>query len=850
MKAGVKYRKGFMTILLVHGILCLTQLDAQDRFECSTAVWMLEETTDRLVRMRINPSNNAVQILNFIEDAGMQIDAIAFNPNDGLLYGLNAVSRELYVVDPTGRMDLVTVLDLPSSLRYEVLAFRKQGKQLVTVGSANSLDRQVVLVDMLDNYKTQSISITGNIYASDFEVDPLTDVLYGYNRLDQNIFSFDIEQLKFSSVAVAANPENTFQGVYFDSFGELYAFGTTAFGVASALFRIDRAAGLEQILTSGPEALMRDFATCPYRSDVRLEVNPKFSFPCNIIEYSCTISNSSGDVLEDMRLSGELPSGFRIIEIQRQGLGGDWNVGNYNFTVSGLSIPPGGTVFTTRVEIEDVFAGNYDASVSMDGLPVFLGVDVDSDNPVTVRQNDPTRIEVRRIEADSIFVSAFFCRDQEAILEAFPYGNNVQWQNGSTASTLSVSQAGIYMLEAQSGCETTTVVFDVTIASCPYNIDLNHEVLPDTLFPCSSSIFYFILDNDTGNTYENIDFTDTLPEGFEFAELLRNPFKGTLIEEDDNRIITMRDLEIPDGLDTLIFRVEVGDVNPGPYINQAVIRNFPPDLGNFRFSDYPHSPALDGTQITVLGVDSDTSFVDAVLCRGESVLLDGRPFGTEFLWENNSRESRLEVADPGMYELQVFSGCEISYVFYNVSYGPDIGVDIENEDILLRLGDSIRLEPRVYSENSVINYNWTDPQDTTMSCTDCLDPLVRPFFNNTYLFTADNDICSDSVHVRVIIDKTRRIYSPNIFIPGDPGINGRFVPVSPDFAFVEKFVIQDRWGNVVFEEARFLLEDNEVAWDGRKLYAPAPAGVYFWQARLRFLDGVRETYSGTVSLIK
>ncbi len=274
-------------------------LYSQNRFECTTDLWMLEEGSDRLVTMRINPANSSIQIQSFIDDTGGLIDAIAFNREDGLLYGLNADTWELYTIDPVGNLELQTNLSLTAGLSYETLVFDKDGN-IVTVGSSNEQDRIIAIVDMRDNYSVKTINITGSIYASDYTIDPVSGLLYGYNQLDENIFSFDIENLKLEGVAAPVGQGNAFQGIYFDSFGDLYAFGSTAFGVASALFKIDRVQQKEIRLSTGPESYIRDFANCPYRSDIRFEVNPKFSFPCNIVEYDCNISNSSGMVLDDL----------------------------------------------------------------------------------------------------------------------------------------------------------------------------------------------------------------------------------------------------------------------------------------------------------------------------------------------------------------------------------------------------------------------------------------------------------------------------------------------------------------------------------------------------------------------
>ena len=843
------YRCLASIILLPGLIFCVVDTSyAQNRFECTTDLWMLEEGTERLVTMRINPANSSIQIQSFIDDTGGLIDAIAFNREDGLLYGLNAESWELYTIDPAGEIDFQVTLSLTAGLRYETLVFDKDGK-LVTVGSSNELDRSIAIVDLRDNYKVETINITGAIYASDYTIDPVSGLLYGYNQLDENIFSFDVESLKLEGVAAPVGQGNAFQGVYFDSFGDLYAFGSTAFGVASALFKIDRIQQKEIRLSTGPESYIRDFANCPYRSDIRFEVNPKFSFPCNIVEYDCNISNSSGMVLDDLDLKAYFPSGLRIDRVQEGNVDGNFSVSSYQIDIKNLKLEQGGAQFKAFVEVEDVFEGFYESWLEMKGLPVFLGVDVKSDNPVTIIPNDKTKLEIKRIDADSIFVSAFFCRDQEAELDASIYGSNVQWENGSTQALLQVDESGIYTLEAQGGCSTTTVVFEVTIASCPYNIEMNHIINPDTIYPCSESYFYFIIHNETGNEYAEIDFIDTLPEGFRFVDFAKNPYRGNLNLSLDERAIHIENMIIPDGLDTLIIQAYIADVDPATYRNQARIRNFPTDLGNFRLSDFPNTPQLDSTDVVVLGVDSDSTLVDRVLCKGESIILDGRPYGTEFLWFNGTDEAEFEVDKEGLFELQVFSGCEVSYVFFDVNYGPDIDIEISTINYEVHLGDSLQFFPHIYSENGISELEWYDPQDSTISCQICLEPFVRPYFDNIYTLRASNGQCRDSIDLFVKVDKTRKIYAPNIFNPNDSGINGLFFLQSPDFAFVEQIRIVDRWGNEAFEESSFIMEAENGSWDGWSGNSWAEAGVYMWQASIRFLDNEIEVFSGAITLL-
>jgi len=62
-------------------------------------------------------------------------------------------------------------------------------------------------------------------------------------------------------------------------------------------------------------------------------------------------------------------------------------------------------------------------------------------------------------------------------------------------------------------------------------------------------------------------------------------------------------------------------------------------------------------------------------------------------------------------------------------------------------------------------------------------------------------------------------------------------------------LIVDRWGGLLFQGGDFLPNDLSSGWDGRSKGKRLPAGVYGYLAKIRFLDGEVEVYSGEVVLL-
>jgi hypothetical protein len=67
---------------------------------------------------------------------------------------------------------------------------------------------------------------------------------------------------------------------------------------------------------------------------------------------------------------------------------------------------------------------------------------------------------------------------------------------------------------------------------------------------------------------------------------------------------------------------------------------------------------------------------------------------------------------------------------------------------------------------------------------------------------------------------------------------------------VVTFQIADRWGTLVFRRDDFLPEQEFDGWDGDYRGEPAPPGVYSWFVEIEYLDGSRELFEGSVTVVR
>lgn len=836
--------KNISKILIGFIIIFQNHLIAQKPFDCTSQVWMLDALENRLVYLDINASNNAILITPFIDDLPVDLDAISFCSRDRLLYGIESSTKSIYSIDADGLIEFVATPDLSADLNFEAMGFSMDGLDLVCLGSRNGRSESIEIIRFSPpGYTVIKKAMPGGLDITDLAVNPLNGLFYGVNKLDRRIVSFNHISYQFFGLGIPFAGDD-FQGTFCNAFGEIFAFGSTAQGVASALFKYNPNTLQTNTISTGPESLMKDFANCPYTIGLYCSVDPKFSFPCNEVEYTYRIANGTGRTLDDLKMESFLPAGFKFDELLSNPMNGDTEFKDEQFIIKDIELEPGVKEIVFSVELgSSLTAGDYFHQYTMSDLPASLASTVQSDNPITVKRNDATKIEIKVLDGDTIFHDFFFCITANKILDGSGYGTEYEWSDGSDQPTLQVDQTGVYMLEAKSGCAIVNVVFEVTIASCPYTIDLEHTIEPDSVYPCSTVEYNFIVNNDTGSDHINIEFKDTLPDGLKFLEILKNPFDGEIELEEPFSVLSISEMYIPQGIDTLICLVEVGDIMPGPYSGRAIISNFPDNLGSFRLSDNPETHEVDSTTLTVLGVESDSFFVEITLCKNETVILDGNPYGFEFEWFNGSTEAVIEVDELGLYELKIFTGCEVSFVFFEVVQGQDIRIEFPSTELIVHLGDSLFLSPTIVNLGDTLIFDWFDPLENSLSCPECLETWAKPLFNNEYILYVDNLVCDDQVILNVEVDNTRRIYSPNIISKSAIDENRFFYLQSPDFGEIQYLNIYDRYGNKIYSNPDSDFESNR--WNGIFKSDFVASGVYIWQAEILFLDGLTEVISGS-----
>ncbi len=182
-----------------------------------------------------------------------------------------------------------------------------------------------------------------------------------------------------------------------------------------------------------------------------------------------------------------------------------------------------------------------------------------------------------------------------------------------------------------------------------------------------------------------------------------------------------------------------------------------------------------------------------------------------------------------------------------------LGIIPDKSRYTIQLGDSLVLGVTAQNAQGGVTFNWSAPYEGTLSCTDCVDPTANPENTITYQVSGvDSAGCRSTELVQVIVEKIRVVRVPTGFTPDGqgPNINNTLLVHGRPGTFVKLFQVYDRWGELVYENSDFEVNDATVGWDGNFRGQPMNAGTYIWYVEVEYIDGVRQAFKGETNLIR
>ncbi len=251
------------------------------------------------------------------------------------------------------------------------------------------------------------------------------------------------------------------------------------------------------------------------------------------------------------------------------------------------------------------------------------------------------------------------------------------------------------------------------------------------------------------------------------------------------------------------------------------------------------------TDVTCVGDNNGTILVETL--QGGSgryeVSLDGSSYRLI-----NTIPYRLSGLNAGNYTVFVrdANGCEINFEA-NISASSQAQLEL-GDNQTIRLGDSIELVGQVNFIPSKIQWSPV----AGLSSPDLLRTFVSPQTTTTYILTvADTAGCLARDQVTIFVNKERGVFIPSAFSPNEDGSNDIFyINGGNDVVMIKKFLIFDRWGNLMFQKDDFLPNDPQHGWDGLFKNQEVSLGIYVYYAEIEFIDGKTEFFKGEITLLR
>jgi len=397
---------------------------------------------------------------------------------------------------------------------------------------------------------------------------------------------------------------------------------------------------------------------------------------------------------------------------------------------------------------------------------------------------------------------------------------NYLWQDGSSSSLYTINQSGIYSLIIDNnGCLSYDTI-EVTVLPIPI-INLGEEInicegentVLDAYFPGASYLW------NTGNTNASI----TVDSSGLYSVIVN--LNGC--EYIDQVLVTVQALPIINLTDSLVLC-------EGEYY--TIDASYPDTSANYLWMNGSTAPilnpAVEGLNIVTIELNgcyyTDSMFIeivpipianieDTVICQGESYLFNATTTGvTAYTWQDGSQSPTFLADEEGWYIVQVENDYCYSTdsAYLGIKTIPMIGLP---EDTTLCEGETMHFD-FINGDNS---YVWQDS---------IIDSSFSLNEEGIYSLQITNECGSSEFTMRVYLeDCSCTLYIPNVFSPGNGGINETF-EVFPDCELVYfSMKIFNRWGQQIFES-----KDVEDEWDGTLNGQPLPQDVYVYKFEYSF----------------
>jgi gliding motility-associated-like protein len=294
---------------------------------------------------------------------------------------------------------------------------------------------------------------------------------------------------------------------------------------------------------------------------------------------------------------------------------------------------------------------------------------------------------------------------------------------------------------------------------------------------------------------------------------------------------------------------QLNNLGPGNYA-LTVVDSKGCTAADSSFISQPNPPNIALELVEPSCFNSTDGFVRLLVSGGSMPYrysLDGQAFtGSSVFFGLGAGDYSVAVQD-GM-------GC-MTTILFTLNEPPAVDVEL-GPDLVSTLGDSVLLSAVVSNAVGMLEYSWRGALIDSLRCADlpdCASIWTFPVYNNTYRVTVtDENGCQGTAEVSVEVQKPRGVYVPTGFSPNNDGNNDLLSVFgkSKQISRIKVFRVFDRWGELVYEDFDFAVNDQQRGWNGQFRGQDSQAGIYVWYAEVEYIDGFEEVVRGNTALIR
>jgi gliding motility-associated-like protein len=444
--------------------------------------------SSQLYRIKISSTGETVLLDTISTNLKLVLNAMGYRHTDNFIYGLDPQESTLRRVGSDGvAIDLGLPKGIPQAPVYYAGDVTPDGRYLLII-SINQ-PSQIVKIDLEDPEFSCSFLPLKNktIRTVDIAFDPFTSVLYGHDFVNQRLITIDPVTGDVDENFIKQPRVNELGALFFDSFGNLYGYGSYDTDIQNKFIKIDKKTGQMNLLASGPISNGQDGCACPYTLELQKIVTPDTANVCTKVVYSFAISNGTGSARSGISLVDSMPFPLQPLEVIKNPFGGIATINGNVLSITNMTVNPGIDTIHVSTAITAEVVGSIKNQAILSGLPIALGTTSLSDDPSTLIDKDSTELVLEPIDLSFIKEEHHLCVGDSVLFDGSQYAFEYKWSDGSTVPKRWLTGPNEYQLEMTTMCEKydydISVIEDfATVDIIPEVIDLN---LGDSIYLAS-----------------------------------------------------------------------------------------------------------------------------------------------------------------------------------------------------------------------------------------------------------------------------------------------------------------------------------------------------------------------------